>query len=301
MSEIVKTKIEKVEKTDIEAPNIEPGGTAIVFHRHERYERDRQAENSGSLLPEAAEAARERYKKFFEDVLSQEDGTETMFLFVSSDTQYNGSGYRSLETAQLAQDTAIEVMQAAEIDPSERIINLNPNFNTRQSEVTGQTIRPAAAIREPQIFDTPEYVDHLKEKYGGEDGPGTGMSPEAWAAHESDQEKEVREKLGAEGVREMLDRTKKFLKLLKRYSKAFHSSNPNKRLVIWGASHYDTISPLVKDATGTDFSEYVPVDYGGGVVIDIPPEDGEAELRAQNKKVKLALGKSSTRELTPSN
>ena len=70
----------------------------------------------------------------------------------------------------------------------------------------------------------------------------------------------------------------------------FHKANPGKRLVIWATSHYDTISPLVKEATDTDFSEYLGVDYGGGVVIEVPPT-GETALDIRGQKVALPLGK----------
>ncbi len=288
-------KIKKIKKEDIRPPEIEPGGTAIIFHRHEKYERDRAAENTGSLLPEAAEAARKRYDQFFEDELGMEGDAETVVLFVSSDTQYNGGGRRSLETAQLAQDAAIEVMQTRGIDPQERIINLNPRFTTRGFKPTKQSIRPIKKIREPQIFDKPEYVKYLQDKYGSAVGEakGNGLSPKAWAAHEEDAEKEVREAMGAEGVRDIVVRTKDTLKVLERYARAFHETNPGKRLIIFASSHYDTTSPLVKDATGTDIREYVPVDYGGGVVIDIPPESNEMHLSAQGQRVKLDLGRRS--------
>lgn len=284
MSEVL---IQKIEKEDIKVPNLENGDSAIVFQRHERYERDRDAENAGSLIPEHAEAASERDVAFFEELFGNED-TETMVLFTSSDTQYASGGYRSLETAQIAQDAAIKVLEEMGIEPSSRIINLNPHFATNGFKSTKQTIRPDKKIREPQIFDTPEYVDYLRDKYGKEDGSGTGISPKAWAMHEMDAEKEAREQMGAEGVHEMLDRTKKSIAIMNRYAKMFHANNPDKALLIWTASHYDTISPMVKDATDVSFEEYVPVDYGAGVVIELH-SDEDPTLHAQGQKAKLGL------------
>lgn len=283
-------QITKIEKADIKVPTIETGGSAIVFQRHEKYNRDRNADNAGSLIPEHAEAARLKDEAFFKDLLSQDtNNSETMVLFVSSDTQYAGKGHRSMETAQIAQDAAANVMLDMGIDPSERILNLNPDFATDSFDTTGQSIRPDKKIREPQIFDHPEYVDHLRTKYGKEDGAGSGISPAAWGAHEMDAEKDVREEIGAESVHEMLDRTKKSLAIMERYARIFHANNPDKKLVIWAASHYDTISPLVKEATGTGFEEYVPVDYGAGVVIELD-KNAEPVLNAQNQKVTLNLG-----------
>jgi hypothetical protein len=283
--------ITKIEKQDISAPPIEPGGTAIVLQRHEKYERNREATNAGSLEPEAAETTYQKDQDFFRDIVAQEtDGVETMVLFVSSDTQYAGKGRRSLETAQLAQNAAISAFSESGIDPTSRIINLNHKFNIKAHSPTDQEIRPMSELREPQIFDTPAYVDHLRQKYGAEDGPGTGISKQAWAAHEMDAEKDVREELGAEGVYDILDRTKHGVSVLARYSAKFHAAYPNKRLVIWADTHYDTISPLVKDATNTPFSEYIGVDYGGGVVLNIEPDSQNVELATQAQRVALKLG-----------
>lgn len=286
------TQIRKIEKEDIRVPYLENGNSAIVFQRHERYERDAQADNAGSLFPEGVQEAFDRDFLFFHDLLAQDTkDSETMVLFVSSDTQYANRGYRSLETAQIAEDAAISVMEAAGIDPSTRIINLNSDFKTDGFGPTGQTIRPDKNIREPQIFDNLDYVDFLKKKYGDKDG----LTPKAWGAHEMDAEKEKREELGAEGVYDILDRTKKSIAIMERYAGVFHSNNPNKKLLIWVASHYDTISPLVKDATGTSFEEFVPVDYGAGVVIELG-KNSEPILSAQGEKVTLNLGKNALKD-----
>ena len=197
---MIETKIPELSKEDIKSPLLEPGATAIILQRHERYDRDRAAERSGSLFEEDAQAAKDRMVEFFNDVLDHEDNGESIFLFTSSDTQYNGKGYRSLETAQIAQDAAIEVLTAHGIDPVSRIINLSPDFRTDQFVATGQDVRPMPKLREPDIFETPAYVKHLKDKYGTEDGPGGGLSKQAWAAHEADAEQDVREELGGEGV-----------------------------------------------------------------------------------------------------
>lgn len=297
--------ISKIEKEDIKAPQIEAGGTAIVFQRHERYNRDRSAEDAGSIDPESSDDTIRQDRQFFEDLLVQEaaDGVETMVLFVSSDTQYAGKGRRSLETGQLAQDAARSVFEEAGIDANERVLNFHPNFKTSRFEETGQDIRPVRGIVEPKIFDeNPDFVKELGKKFNPEElqaeiesqRSDVQLSPEAFGAYEADLPEvvEMRERHGAEGVHDILDRTKTSLKVLERYSRVFHANNPNKRLVIWATSHYDTISPLVKDATDTEFSEYVPVDYGGGVVINVPPKgEGQTTLEAQGAQVPLILGK----------
>jgi hypothetical protein len=284
--------IPKIEKADIRVPELAPGGSAIILQRHEAYQRNRGAENSGSILPEAAEVTLKNDKEFFKQLLEQEsDGAETMILFVSSDTQYAGAGRRSLETAQLALDAASEVMADAGIDPASRIVNLSPAFKTNRFEPTDQDIRPIPQLREPQIFDgDPRYIEYLREKYGAADNSGGGLSIAAFTAHEADLEAAMREEYGAEGVHDIIDRTKKSVELFTKYAHWFHHHNPNKRLIIWAATHYDTISPLVKDATGTPLTEFIGVDYGGGVTIEVPPESTEATLTTRTLKTTLKLG-----------
>lgn len=294
--------IEKVEKTDIEAPKLEAGGTAIVLQRHSKYERKRDIETAGSILEEDARATKEQDVRFFEDMFAQDkaDGVETMVLFVSSDTAYAGKGRRSMETGQLAQDAALETLMSMGLSREEaenRIINFNTGFSVKRHEPTDQDVRSMPGLVEPKIFDeSPEFVAYLKEKYAdnsiAEQSAG-GMSPEAFAAYEMDADAEVREEMGAEGVYDILDRTKHSVEMLARYAKWFHAKNPGKRLVIWGTSHYDTISPLVKDTTEVGFDEYVGVDYGGGIVMEVPVETKDVILAARGKRVAVKLGKSS--------
>ena len=132
----------------------------------------------------------------------------------------------------------------------------------------------------------------LEEKYKPDESPNSsGMSVEAFAAYEMDADKEEREAMGAEGVYDILDRTKKSVDMLSRYARWFHLQNPGKRLVIWTATHYDTISPLVKDATNVGFEEFVGVDYGAGVVVEVPPTTREAILTAKGHRIPLQLGR----------
>lgn len=299
MSEL---KIPTVEKEDIVAPKIPVGGTAIVLERHGKYQRDRDAENAGSIYEDDAEVTKQRDLGFFAELLEHEDDGETMILFVSSDTQYAKAGRRSMETAQLAQDAAIEAMNARGLDPTERIINFNSKFNTSRFDQTDQDVRAMKGIVEPKIFDdSPEFVAELGRMFNPPEVQSdidarrtdVKLHPAAFEAYESDlpEVQSLREKHGAEGVRDILDRTKASLRVLERYARLFHASNPNKKLVIWAASHYDTISPLVKDAFGAEFSEFVPVDYGAGVVMNIAPGSQEVVLSTREQEVVMNLGK----------
>lgn len=284
----------KIEKEDIKIPIINRAGdTSIVFQRHGKYDRNHASETAGSITPESAEELYVYDKQQFDDLFKYENLLENSgdvyVLFVSSDTQYAGKGYRSLETAQVAEDAAIKSLEDAGLNPSERILNLNPDYKLARHDETNQDIRPIAGIREPQIFNPRDidYLTHLQETHGyGDDETKTGLAPKAWAAHEMDAEAEVRETTGAESEDEILRRTKKSLAILERYAQVWHANNPDKRLVIWAASHYDTISPLVKEVDGVHRNKdgsitdaYQAVDYGGGVVINIPSKKVQDNLR----------------------
>lgn len=298
-------KVSKVEQKDIVAPQLHEGETSIVFQRHGKYNRDRSAPDAGSLYAENAAEIRAYDEQYFRDVIQH--GENTYVLFVSSDTQYAASGYRSLETGQIAQDAAAEVMVDKGLDPNEHIINFNPAFAVARHKATEQAIRPLTGIREPQIFapeDAP-YFHHLQEKYGyADDISKTGLSPRAWAMHEMDAEAELRQRTGTEGQEDLIARTEKTLAVLERYAKVWHANNPGKRLVIWTTSHYDTISPIVKKADGVLRNQdgvlsdaYQPVDYGGGASIVVPAaESGEPMLLVrQNSKVAVDFGRAATK------
>ena len=291
-------KIPKIELDDIVNPKLEAGGSAIVFQRHGVYNRDSSAVDAGSVSPESMATMSDHDKKFFHEILKQDD---VYVLFVSSDTQYAGKGHRSLETAQVAQDAAIEEMLEAGLDPTERILNLNDSYSTARHDETDQDIRPMVGIREPQIFNPYDhsYLNHLQSAYGyANDEARSGLSPQAWAMHEMDAEKAFRETTGAEGQEDLIARTKRSLALLERYARIWHTENRGKRLVIWAASHYDTINPIVKEANGvlrnddgTLSDAYQPVDYGGGVILNLPPENqGEVTLERRSGRLNIDLG-----------
>jgi len=296
----------KIEQADIIVPVLRSGETILVFQRHGKYNRDRNAHDAGSLFANDATRIAEGDKKWFQNVLKRtEIAEDTYVLFVSSDTQYAGKGFRSLETGQLAQEAAREVMETLGVDPDEHIINFNTNFKTARFDETNQDIRPVAGIREPDIFNPADsaYIEHLQETHGYADEEAkTGISPKGWAFHEMDAEVDVRETTGAEGQEDLIGRTKASLAILERYSRVWHANNPDKNLIIWATSHYDTINPLVKevdgrlrDVDGSLSDTYQPVDYGGGIIMKFS-RDREAtiETREHHKK-KIDIGRVATR------
>lgn len=64
----------------------------------------------------------------------------------------------------------------------------------------------------------------------------------------------------------MVDRGVRYVNILQRYSKFFHKKTPNSRLIIWDGTHYDLISPLLKQRVlYYDKSDVVNVNYCGGI------------------------------------
>lgn len=256
-AEVAKDFPTQLEKSDIRAHEIQTGETEIVLQRHGQYVRDREDPQVGSLSAESAEAERQAAERYFQDFFEsvpEGERDKVDILFVASDTQYFGKGKRSHETAELAQAAAEEVLGRLGL--------------SKEQILKGEDgPRAARHFREPQFLDkSPDFVDYMLQKYGG-------INIEFWTAFESDVEKETRLKMGAEGPDDIADRTAFMVRVLARYAQVYHKRNPDRRLVIWGATHYDTISPFVKrEVFGVEKKRQLLVDFGAGFTIDINRE-----------------------------
>ncbi len=273
----------KIEKSDIKPHKIKPGETEIVFQRHGAYVRDREDPHVGSLSEESAAEEKKASKSYFDNFIKnvpEQDRDKIDVLIVASDTQYFGAGRRSMETAQQAQQAVSEVFEEKGI-PTANIINSTGRLRGEGGP------RPMPKLREPNFLnDSPDFLDYMLEKY-------KGINVNFWTAYEEDQEKETRLAMGAEGPDDIADRTAFSLRALARYAKAYHAANPDRRLIIWGATHYDTISPFVKrDIFGVGKEQQLLVDYGGGISIDIDSE-GKATTEIRGKEYEVPLKKTS--------
>jgi hypothetical protein len=275
---IITNNIESINGSDIslEMPGI--GETEIIMQRHEKYIRDINDPNTGSLEEEARKKAREQTKEILRSkfqAIPREDLKNLAILVIASNTRYHGGGMRSMETAS-------EVINGISDIFTEFGLDENQLLNTR-ARVEGENIRPSKnkTIQEPRMLDeSPEFVGYLKEKYGN-------MTQLFWQAFEEDWEKEEREKTGAEGPEGILKRYTKFIEILKNFSGQYHLKNPNTRLIIWPVSHYDTISPYIKNnILKTDPNKYLPVDYGAGISLYIDKE-GNMTSEIQGNKFEI--------------
>ena len=275
----------KIEKDNIEPIPPEVGGTEIVLQRHGKYERSVDSPNVGSLTEDGAKEiyalGKEFFKKLF-DSIPESERKNVDVLVLASDTQYKGGGHRSMETANQIIRGVREELKRLDLNENQ-ILNTSGNFHDKDG------IRPTPELREPQMIDnSPEFLQFLKEKYGD-------MNLDFWIAFEEDKEKEAREKMGAEGPNEIADRLDFMVNVLARYSRFYHKKHPDKRLVIWAATHYDTISPYVKrEILKTDKETPLGVDYGAGISINLDKE-GRGTVKMAGEEYDVPLGKKSTK------
>lgn len=256
--------IEGVKTTDILPVVPEIGGTSIILQRHAKYVTDESSELLGGLDSENRQKAFGQAEKYFKELFAQipEDQRQNVdVLFVASNTRYRGKEQRSMKTA----EEALYAVQ--EFLPDENILNKSSRFK-------GKGVRPTPTITEPNMFtDAPEFVDFLIQKHGDK----------FWEVYEDDTEQEERLRTKAEGPIDMADRLAKFVRALKRFSRMYHGKHPERRLIVWAVSHYDTISPYVKKyVAGISQETYLPVDYGAGVNI-LVGKDGQAQTTLQGK------------------
>lgn len=208
--------------------------------------------------------------------LGDEDRKNVSFLVVGSNTRFRGQGMRSMETAGKVLDAIKDDLLKFDLN-SEQIIN---------NRSASKGVAPITKMQAPRFLDdSPDYSAFLEEKYGDE-------TQAYWKAFEEDTHKAEREQLGAEGPDDMDQRFIKYIGALSKYAESYHRDNPGKRLVIWAVSHYDTVSPYIKrHITKTDPHQYLAVDYGAGVSVEVDAE-GKATSTFQGKTydVNLANG-----------
>lgn len=259
---------DRITTDEIQVHVPEIGGTEIVLQRHGKYIRDIEDPFSGSLEP-ASERAQEQLgldfmTKFIEGI-PEAERDQFDVLIVASDTQYEGGGRRSHETAEAVWEGMAGALANAGLDNG-RIINVVQPVQGLDGQETTGVPQVEPRLREPQMLANEQFRNFLAEKY-------KDQTVKFWIAFEEDWHAEERVAAGAEGPDDIADRTLEALNTLKDFALEYHQTNPGRRLLIWAASHYDTISPLVKmKLAGGTKEDVLPVDYGAGISIDVDPE-----------------------------
>lgn len=283
-----KNGLEFISKPLSESEPFSSGGTLIIVQRHERYVRDLADPSAGNLTPEGKERVFEQTRETFKSILGgvpEEELSGVNVLVVASDTHFHGKP----EYGQRCMDTAQQVIKGLQEVLVENSLSKDQVLNEHRKESLGRSRfrggkgqpRPASRLREPKMFnESPNFLQFLRDRYDNWE--------DLMFAFEEDRHREVREGMQAEGPWEIADRLGSFIDVLRRYSQAYHVKNPNKRLVIWVATHFDLISPYIKkylsDQPKTDS---LPVNYGGGFCINVPPSGEEATASIAGTKYKV--------------
>lgn len=242
-------------------PQIAENQTQIIMQRHCDYDKE-----DGVLTEESISRQKSILNQFISELrnrYTKEELQNTYFLFSSSNTSSKGNLKRALETTNIAMEMISEFLRDMEI-PLGHIANLDQNGNYNSQ------VHEDRHLTEPKMFtDTSGYADYLKDKHGG-------INKEFWIDFEGDLSKEKREELGAEGPDEIVNRAVRYVKVLERYSIYFHKKNPNSRLIIWNGTHYDILSPFVKQKIlNYDKTDIVQVENCGGLSIIVDEEGKE--------------------------
>lgn len=275
-------KIERITINDLRPEVPKPDETIVVLQRHAKDSRDPNSPlELGTLIPESAEQVRKKTKEFFDQIfksLGPEKIKNLDILVVASNTKLTTPMPDVKSEHKRAMETGEVVI--AEIKKS------MAEFSLPQVQLLNKSGRPielsSGRIGELHMFeDSPEFVNFLRNKYG--------IGKEFWVAFEDDAEKETRERLGAEGPDEVADRLKDYLKTLANAMKLYHQLHPNRRMIVWAISHYDTISPFIKrHVAGMPKTDYLPIDNGAGIVINIK-KDQKASAEISGNYYDLSL------------
>lgn len=236
-------------------PLVDNNQTQIIFQRHCNYDR-----SNGGLIPESIDYQINVINSFInviKNYSSVYDIQNTYFLFTSSGTISNGDFKRCVDTTNIAMNLIKKFLKENNI-PLNHIMNLNENSNYNYN------IHESRHLTEPKMFtDSTGYLEFLKEKHGG-------INKDFWIDFEEDLSKEKREQFNSEGPDQIVHRGVRYINVLQRYANYFHAKHPNSRLIIWSGTHYDLISPLVKQRIlNYEKSDVVNVDYCGGISLVI--------------------------------
>jgi hypothetical protein len=276
-------KIERITSRDLAYKIPPPDETVFILQRNGKDNRDSKSElEMGALIPGSAEQIRfetEASLKQALESLEPEERKQVDFLVIAADTELETPMEDVRSTHKRAVETAERVLAGIEMSIQEHDLDRSQLLNKRGLPIELSSGR----LRDLRMFeDTPEFVKFLKDKYG------TGM--EFWQAYEDDVEKETREKMGAEGPDEIAKRIDSYLKVLANAMKFYHVKHPNRRVMIWVETHYDTLSPFFKSKTGMKKTDDLPVDHGAGVAIYLG-KDGKATSQIQGHSYEFSFSK----------
>lgn len=273
-SEQPKIRIE-VKLEDIRPEIPESGGTIMVLQRNARDDRSdpKDIEKFGTLIPEAAERVKEQARDFFDKILKRlnegERGKVRVLVVASDASLIMPTGDKSPHMR--AVETANKVIEGVKDSFDGNSVDRDQLLNESASSEKGP-VKMSGLVDLRMFEQSPEFVAYMTEKYG--------PNKDFWIAYEEDAEHEKRIELGVEGPSEIADRVRTALAaLLQSIAKEYHDKNPDTLLYVWAVSHYDSISPFIKECVykKDPAKTYVPVESGAGITIKIDRENKTAE------------------------
>ncbi len=284
----------KITGLEIPAPRtengevIEAGGALIVLQVNAQDRREDLApgEEFGQLKAEAADAVKEQAKAMMEQVLNSiteaERGTVDVMVFASDGSLATPTGAtsqhrRAYETA----EKVLEGIEAAGINSSDIINNLGgdggplPVESLKDLRVL-EGVGVAEADKTEQETRDAQYVAYLSDKYGKTTDTGQGTPFWEYFERDEPEDKLKREELGAEGPHEIAERVRSTMATIARVASGYMQDKPDRRLVVWVDSHYDTISPYTKEhvvGLGGYSDRFLGVSKGAGLVMELPAKE----------------------------
>ena len=253
--------IEKVTSIGLEKVVIpETDGSSIILQRNAKDSRKNEISDFGALLPESAKKTEENAERIFNTIfenLGNKDKHSVDILIVAANTSLltpDGSSSthkRALETAEAVSKGVYSSMTKFGIPDSQLL-----NKNGHPVELRSGILTDLKALE-----DSPKFIDYMVTKYG------TGQ--EFWETFEADIEREKRIEMEAEGPNEIAERVDSYIRVLNNALDFYHTNHPGRRVVAVVIGHYDNLSPYIKRMLNKNMEDYLPIDYGSGIQIEI--------------------------------
>jgi hypothetical protein len=280
-------KIEKVTTADLRPVLPKIDGTTFILQRNAKDNRVPGTPDIGALVPENAQSSQDQAREYFQEIfkhLGPEEKAQIDILIVAADTHLITPTLRSEH--QRAVETAAQVM----IGLKKAMIE-NQIPETQLLNKTGEPIQLSSRrlIDLRMMDESPDFVKWLKERSTVD---GVFNEKSFWIAYEDD-ENEVRQKrleMKVEGPEDIAERVDGYVATLNNAMKFYHESHPGRRVIVWGISHYDAISPWLKlkvaDMSKTD---YLPADQGAGIVVEMKKgEPATTQIGGNNYTIPFA-------------
>jgi len=285
---ISRPPLEKLTPADIKPIVPEDGGSVFILQRNAKDKDNRRFPADSPLFGALDEGeagkteawARNYFDQIFKN-LSFEERAKIDILVVAGNAtlrmpdRKNSPHKRSVETSEY-------ILAGIKASMTEHSVE-----NSQLLNRTGKPIE-ISQLLDLKIFDeSPEYVDFLKTKYKyTQDNPLP-----FWDAYESDTEKSVREAMKAEGPDDIANRVGNYMATLDNAMKLYHQNHPGRKIIVLANSQYDSISPTLKKYVSKQpMTDYVPVDYLGGVAFETKA-DGSMSTEVQGRKYDVSFNR----------